>query len=163
MKKYLPIYISGGIALIALLAFASATHSNSNTMKANENNDNSDIKNVLGTSLQTCCTSPMTGFYRNGRCETGPTDYGTHVVCAEMTQDFLDYTKNRGNDLCTPRPEYSFPGLKVGDKWCLCALRWQEAFEAGFAPPVVLQSTHKKALKYIRLEDLKKHELKAVK
>lgn len=113
-----------------------------------------ESKNVLGGVLQTCCTDPMTGFYRNGKCETGADDYGTHVVCAEMTQAFLDYTKSRGNDLCTARPEYRFPGLKAGDKWCLCAVRWQEAFEAGFAPPVVLERTHEKALEYINLKDL---------
>ena len=114
-------------------------------------------KNVLGTALQSCCTDPMTGFYRNGSCQTGPDDYGTHVVCALMTKEFLDYTLEQGNDLCTARPEYRFPGLKPGDKWCLCAVRWQEAFEAGVAPLVVLESTHEKALEFIKLEDLKVH------
>ena len=116
--------------------------------------------NVLGTALQTCCTDPMTGYFRNGNCETNEQDYGTHVVCAEMTQAFLEFTKSRGNDLSTARPEYRFPGLKPGDKWCLCALRWREAFLAGFAPPVVLERTNKKALEYVRLEDLKTHELR---
>jgi uncharacterized protein (DUF2237 family) len=114
-------------------------------------------ENVKGEALETCCTNPMTGFYRNGKCETGANDYGTHVVCAEMTDAFLDFTKLLGNDLSTPRPEYSFPGLKAGDKWCLCALRWKEADRAGFAPPVILESTHKKALDFIELEDLKKN------
>jgi len=115
--------------------------------------------NVLGTKLQTCCTDPMTGFYRDGNCETGPEDLGTHVVCAEMTQEFLEFTRSRGNDLSTPIPLYRFPGLKPGDKWCLCALRWKEAFDAGVAPPVVLERTHEKALEFIQLEDLKAHEL----
>jgi uncharacterized protein (DUF2237 family) len=117
-------------------------------------------KNILGDTLQTCCTNPMTGFYRNGKCETGPTDYGTHVVCAEMTEAFLEFTLLLGNDLMTPRPEYSFPGLKVGDKWCLCALRWKEAYAAGFAPPVILESTHEKVLQIIDIEILKEHEKK---
>jgi len=118
---------------------------------------NNITKNVLGTALQSCCTDPMTGFYRNGSCQTGPDDFGTHVVCALMTKEFLDYTLAQGNDLCTARPEYHFPGLKPGDKWCLCAVRWQEAFEAGVAPNVVLESTHEKALEFIKLEDLKAH------
>lgn len=112
-------------------------------------------KNVLGTPLQSCCTDPMTGFYRDGVCNTGPEDFGTHVVCAEMTAEFLAFTKSKGNDLSTPRPEYRFPGLQPGDGWCLCALRWKEAFEAGVAPPVRLPSTHEKALKYVSLEALK--------
>ncbi len=128
------------------------------TMQAN-GNGTPFAKNVLGTKLEICCTDPMTGFYRNGSCDTGFDDYGTHVVCAEMTQEFLDYTKSKGNDLCTARPEYNFPGLKPGDKWCLCAIRWKEAFEAGVAPPVVLESTHQKALEFIQFEDLKKNEL----
>ncbi len=114
-----------------------------------------EAKNVLGGALASCCTEPMTGFYRNGFCQTGPTDYGTHVVCAVMTQAFLDFTKARGNDLCTARPEYRFPGLKAGDKWCLCAVRWKEAFDAGYAPKVVLESTHEKALQFMTLEELK--------
>jgi len=105
--------------------------------------------NVLGTPLIGCCTDPMTGFYRDGVCNTGPTDSGRHVVCAIMTEEFLDFTKGRGNDLSTPRPEYQFPGLKPGDGWCLCALRWKEAWEAGVAPPVKLEATHEKALEYI--------------
>jgi uncharacterized protein (DUF2237 family) len=116
-------------------------------------------KNVLGTALQTCCTDPMTGFYRNGRCETGEEDYGTHVVCAEMTEEFLAFTKLRGNDLSTPLPHYNFPGLKPGDKWCLCALRWREAFQAGMAPPVILERTHEKALDFMSLIDLQQHAI----
>lgn len=114
-------------------------------------------KNVLGEPLQSCCTDPMTGFYRDGVCNTGPDDYGTHVVCAEMTAEFLAFTKSKGNDLSTPRPEYQFPGLQPGDGWCLCALRWKEAFEAGMQPPVRLTSTHEKALEFIDLDVLKAH------
>ena len=110
-------------------------------------------RNVLGGELQTCCTDPMTGFYRDGKCCTGPEDVGRHVVCAVMTEAFLAFTRERGNDLSTPQPH--FPGLKPGDKWCLCAARWQEAFDADCAPPVVLEATHEKALEICDLEDLK--------
>ena len=114
-------------------------------------------KNVLGENLKTCCTSPMTGFYRNGACETGPADIGTHVVCAEVTKDFLEFTRSRGNDLMSPAPHHGFPGLKPGDRWCLCVSRWKEALDAGLAPPVMLAATHEATLKYVSLEDLKKH------
>lgn len=113
-----------------------------------------EAKNVLGQPLQTCCTAPMTGFYRTGSCDTGPEDRGVHVVCAQMTPAFLNFSRDRGNDLITPIPEYNFPGLKAGDRWCLCATRWQEAYEAGVAPPVVLEATHEAALNYVSLEDL---------
>lgn len=116
-----------------------------------------NAKNVLGEDLKTCCTSPMTGFYRNGACETGPADIGTHVVCAEVTKDFLEFTRSRGNDLMSPAPHHGFPGLKPGDRWCLCVSRWKEALDAGVAPPVVLSATHEATLKYVSLEDLKKH------
>jgi len=116
-------------------------------------------KNVLGTPLQACSTDPLAGFYRTGRCETGPEDRGTHVVCAEMTQAFLRFTKAQGNDLITPRPEWNFPGLEPGDRWCLCAARWLEAMEAGVAPPVVLAATQEEALSQLALEDLKAHAL----
>lgn len=96
----------------------------------------------------------MTGFYRDGCCHTGPDDRGRHVVCAVMTEEFLAYTKAQGNDLSTPRPEFRFPGLKPGDQWCLCALRWREAYLAGVAPLVVLEATHEKVLDYVRMEDL---------
>lgn len=112
-------------------------------------------KNVLGTSLALCCKSPKTGFYRDGYCRTDQADQGRHVVCAQVTQEFLDFTKSKGNDLMTPRLEFNFSGLKPGDKWCLCALRWKEAFDAGYAPPVILEATHIKALDYISLESLK--------
>ncbi|MEM7660192.1 MAG: DUF2237 domain-containing protein [Bacteroidota bacterium] len=116
--------------------------------------------NVFGQSLKCCCKDPMTGFYRNGDCETGPEDRGSHVVCARMTEEFLAFTRSRGNDLSTPIPAYQFPGLKAGDGWCLCALRWKEALEAGVAPLVDLEATHEKALEYVRMEDLLAHAWK---
>ncbi len=123
------------------------------------NQDSSQVKNVLGTSLQSCCTDPMTGFYRDGFCHTGPTDTGIHVVCAVVTQEFLDYTLACGNDLCTPNPRYHFPGLKPGDNWCLCASRWYDAHKAGFAPPVKLESSHENALKIVSIELLKQYAI----
>ena len=114
-------------------------------------------RNVLGGKLEICCTDPMTGYYRTGKCLTGAEDRGTHVVCAEMTEAFLSFTKSRGNDLSTPIPEYGFPGLKPDDKWCLCASRWMEAYEAGVAPPIVLTATHERALEYISLDILILH------
>ncbi len=115
--------------------------------------------NVLGESLEVCGQDPKTGFYRDGCCNTGPDDLGAHVVCAVVTDDFLSFSSARGNDLSTPRPEFGFPGLKEGDSWCLCASRWQEAFEAGCAPRVKLKATHLAALEYARLDDLKKHAM----
>ncbi len=114
-------------------------------------------RNVLGGPLATCCTAPLTGFYRDGSCHTGPQDLGTHVVCAQVTLEFLEFSVARGNDLVTPVPQFHFPGLNPGDKWCLCALRWKEALDAGVAPPVVLAATHEKALEFVSLEDLKRH------
>jgi len=111
--------------------------------------------NVLGRELGSCCTSPMTGFYRDGFCRTDEADQGRHVVCAIMTDAFLTFTRSRGNDLSTPRPEYRFPGLNPGDKWCLCALRWKEAYDAGVAPPVLLACTHERALHYVTLDMLR--------
>ena len=116
-----------------------------------------EAKNALGARLELCCTEPLTGFYRNGKCETGPGDIGTHVVCARVTDDFLQYTKSKGNDLTTPSPMHGFPGLKDGDKWCLCVSRWKEALAAGVAPPVVLAATHEKALETVSLEELHAH------
>lgn len=113
--------------------------------------------NVFGKALQCCCTSPVTGFYRDGYCRTGPDDVGLHTVCALVTAEFLHFSKSRGNDLTTPRPEYGFPGLKPGDKWCLCVRRWAEALEADVAPKVCLKATHISALEFIDLEDLKQH------
>jgi uncharacterized protein (DUF2237 family) len=119
----------------------------------------SDARNVLGEPLETCSVSPMTGFTRSGDSETGPEDLGSHTVCARVTQDFLEYSRRRGNDLMTPVPAFDFPGLKPGDRWCLCAARWQEAFEAGCAPGVALRSTHERALEVCKLADLKRHAI----
>jgi len=116
--------------------------------------------NVLGGELKSCCTDPLTGFYRDGYCKTGADDYGTHIICAEMTDAFLQYSASLGNDLLTARPEYHFPGLKAGDRWCLCVTRWMEALEAEVAPPVVLEATHAKALEYLDLEVWKSHEFR---
>ena len=109
-------------------------------------------KNILGGELQSCCFQPMTGFYRDGYCRTGPEDVGTHVVCAIMTDEFLRYTKAQGNDLSTPMPHFKFPGLQPGDQWCLCASRWKQAYLAGKAPEVVLEATHEKALEYVEFD-----------
>ncbi len=111
--------------------------------------------NVLGTALVPCSYDPLTGYFRDGCCHTDDQDHGTHVICARVTQEFLDFSLGKGNDLMTPRPEYRFAGLKPGDRWCLCALRWQEAADAGVAPPVVLESTHAKALEFISLSHLR--------
>ena len=112
-------------------------------------------KNVLGGPLRACCMSPMTGFFRNGSCDTCEDDQGKHVVCVQITAEFLEYSKSVGNDLSTAHEEFHFPGLQPGDKWCLCALRWQQAFEAGKAPNVFLEASHEESLDYIKLEDLK--------
>ncbi len=116
-------------------------------------------RNVLGEPLKPCSTAPMTGFFRDGCCNTGPQDLGRHVLCSQVTQEFLAFSKSQGNDLSTPRPEFGFAGLKPGDRWCLCADRWQEALEAGKAPRVVLQSTHELCLEHVAMEDLKKFAL----
>ena len=116
-------------------------------------------RNVFGEPLQACSTAPVTGFFRNGCCDTSDQDVGSHTVCAVMTEDFLQFSKSRGNDLSTPLPDFGFPGLKAGDRWCLCAPRWQEAFEAGQAPRVVLRATHQGALDYCTLDDLKRHAI----
>jgi uncharacterized protein (DUF2237 family) len=114
----------------------------------------STSRNVLGTQLQTCSTDPVTGFFRDGCCETGPTDRGRHIVCAVMTDHFLAFSKASGNDLSTPMPQYRFPGLKAGDRWCLCLERWREAHKAGCAPQVILEATHEIALERLTLSTL---------
>ncbi len=114
-------------------------------------------KNVLGGDLKCCCLKPLTGFYRDGFCQTGADDVGSHTVCTQVTDEFLEFSRGRGNDLSTPRPEFNFPGLKGGDKWCLCVLRWREALEAGCAPRIILDATHEAALKHVLLEDLRNH------
>ena len=116
-------------------------------------------RNVLGGRLEICSIRPMTGFFRNGCCETGPQDFGSHTVCAVTTAEFLQFSKSSGNDLSTPRPEYGFAGLKPGDRWCLCAPRWQEAFDAGMAPRVVLRATDEGALEHCSLADLKRRAI----
>jgi uncharacterized protein (DUF2237 family) len=114
-------------------------------------------RNVLGGPLLACSFDPLTGFFRDGCCHTGADDVGSHTVCARLTEPFLEFSRARGNDLSTPRPEYRFKGLESGDRWCLCAARWLEAFEAGVAPPVVLEATHESALKIVPLQALLAH------
>lgn len=114
-------------------------------------------RNVLGTELETCSMDPMTGFFRDGCCNTGRDDEGMHLVCAEMTEQFLAFSKSRGNDLSTPMPEYDFPGLIEGDRWCLCVLRWKEAYDAGMAPRVNLRATHISTLEFVDLDVLKQY------
>ena len=114
-------------------------------------------KNVLGTELRSCCTAPMTGFYRDGYCRTGISDKGLHIICCVMTEKFLAFSQQVGNDLSTPIPEYGFPGLQPGDQWCLCMLRWKEALENGCAPQVVLEATHMSAIEFVSMEDLNEH------
>jgi len=113
--------------------------------------------NVLGGELLPCSLQPVTGFFRDGCCHTGPGDAGMHVVCAVVTDEFLRFSLTRGNDLVTPMPHYGFPGLRPGDRWCLCASRWKEALDAGVAPPVVLEATHFSALAFVSLDDLRRH------
>ena len=117
----------------------------------------SSARNVLGSELTGCCDSPATGFYRDGYCHTGPQDIGSHTVCVKVTQEFLDFSVQSGNDLVTPHPEFDFPGLKPGDRWCVCVARWREAFEAGAAPQVLLTATHERALEVVTLDQLKRH------
>lgn len=111
----------------------------------------------MGSELEECSQDPVTGFYRDGCCNTGAEDLGLHTVCAEMTDEFLVFSKARGNDLSTPNEQYEFPGLKAGDRWCLCVLRWKEALEADMAPRVVLNATHVSVLEFVDLEDLQRH------
>ena len=112
------------------------------------------MKNILGTDLKCCGTKPMTGYFRDGFCRTSETDRGRHVVACIVNEKFLHFTRQMGNDLSSPNPMYSFPGLKPGDKWCVCALRWKEAFDAGCAPEVIIEATHEKSLDYVALDDL---------
>lgn len=115
----------------------------------------STARNVLGTDLEPCSLDPLTGFFRDGCCNTDAQDRGLHVVCTRVTAEFLEYSRSCGNDLVTPRPEFNFSGLKPGDQWCLCAMRWKEAYDAGLSPPVVLQATHERALDVVTLEQLR--------
>jgi uncharacterized protein (DUF2237 family) len=116
-------------------------------------------KNVFGEPLKGCSDRPVTGFYRTGCCHTGPEDFGLHTVCVEVTADFLAFSKSRGNDLSTPQPDFGFPGLHPGDRWCLCAARWREALEAGSPPRVVLAATHEATLEIVDLEELKRYAI----
>lgn len=119
----------------------------------------SSQRNVLGKPLEPCSFDPLTGFYRTGCCETGPDDLGAHLICTEVTEDFLEFSKRVGNDLSTPRPEFGFPGLKPGDRWCVCAARWKQALDAGVAAPVVLAATHEDALQFVTLAELIRHAI----
>jgi uncharacterized protein len=121
----------------------------------------SSARNVLGGPLAACCFAPRTGYFRDGFCHTGAQDLGSHTVCAQVTHAFLAFSKQRGNDLTTPRPEFDFPGLKDGDRWCLCVRRWKEALDAGVAPPVLLTATHERALDVVTLEQLQAHAIAA--
>ena len=116
-------------------------------------------QNVFGEPLALCCAAPVTGFYRSGCCETGPEDRGLHLICAEMTEAFLAFSKARGNDLTAPIHEFGFPGLVPGDRWCLCANRWKEALDAGLAPPIVIRATHEGALAIVTMNDLKAYAI----
>jgi uncharacterized protein len=127
-------------------------------MAANDNKE--EDLNVFGEPLASCSIDPVTGFFRDGCCSTSDEDRGRHVVCAEMTASFLEFSKRAGNDLSTPRPEFGFPGLKPGDRWCLCASRWKEALDAGAAPQVVLEATHAVTLHIVPLDDLKKYAVR---
>jgi uncharacterized protein len=121
-----------------------------------------EARNVLGGTLELCSADPLTGYFRDGCCRTGAGDYGVHVVCVQVTAEFLRFAGANGNDLSTPIPAYDFPGLKPGDRWCVCAGRWQEALEAGAAPPVILEATHISALEFVNLGDLQRHALSAI-
>ncbi len=115
--------------------------------------------NVLNEPLVPCCQSPMTGFFRDGYCRTNEQDFGRHVICAQMTEEFLAFTKKQGNDLSTPVPDYGFPGLQPGDRWCLCAVRWKEALKNNCAPPVILEACEITALSVVSIEELRKHQI----
>jgi len=119
----------------------------------------SNARNALGLPLEPCSESPLTGFTRSGSCETGSQDIGSHTVCVQVTREFLHFSREKGNDLVTPRPEFGFPGLTPGDRWCLCAARWKQAFNAGCAPRVLLRATHERALELIAIADLKRYAI----
>jgi uncharacterized protein (DUF2237 family) len=126
-------------------------------MQDRRESDREPARNVLGQPMVACSLRPLTGFFRDGCCSTGPSDTSRHVVCAVVTTAFLAFSKSRGNDLSTPRPEYGFGGLQPGERWCLCVLRWKEAFDAGVAPAVILEATHEAALRYVSIDDLLRH------
>lgn len=144
-------------------SISSSSSSSSTASSALDENGFLPDRNVYGEALQTCSLKPLTGYARSGKCSTGPNDQGTHTVCAQVTDEFLQYSRQRGNDLITPHPAYRFPGLKAGDKWCLCEYRWREAWHAGVAPLVVLEASHHKTLEAVDLSVLQQHELKSSK
>ena len=148
------IEVSWSRTIISVLAVVAATASSSAAREKEKTAEAKPVMSVVGEPLATCSTKPMTGWFRDGTCRTDMRDSGRHLVCAKMTAAFLKFTKGRGNDLSTPSPNHSFPGLKPGDGWCLCAVRWAEALRAGHAPPVVLAATHKAALRYVELASL---------
>ena len=143
------------VALCALFSLASCSPPRRRNYYNYDRNRIED--NLFGDTLTECSTDPMTGYYRNGKCSTGPWDRGTHTVCAVMTDEFLQYSKSQGNDLITPHPEFDFPGLKAGDRWCLCATRWLQAHQAGVAPKVHMRSTHYQTLEVVDIKVLKAH------
>jgi uncharacterized protein (DUF2237 family) len=159
LRHCLKLFAAGWLIQLKLFLIILVALLNMNEGKA-KMSSNGDPKNILGKPLEVCSVQPLTGFYRDGFCRTGQDDHGSHVVAAVVDQKFLDYTKSKGNDLQTPNPLFRFPGLKPGDRWCLCAVRWREADEAGVAPPVILEATHEKALKFLSLEKLKAHQIK---
>ena len=167
MKKFLLLFLCCTVTTVFAQKKAKTKAANptcgpvkeTNKSKIMENNKAKHGKNVLGTDLKIAGTDPVTGYYRDGFCSAGAEDRGVHVVAAVLTDEFLKYSKEQGNDLITPFPAYGFPGLKANDKWCLCASRWKEAFDAGVAPPVILEATHEKALEFATLEQLKKPKL----
>ncbi len=146
------------ILIVGWLVLAANT---SIEMESKNVNEEIQHSNVFGEALISCCFEPMTGYFRDGYCRTDGRDYGVHTVCAVMTEGFLDFTKSRGNDLSTPRPEYNFPGLKEGDQWCLCAIRWYEAYKEGYAPLVRLEATHAKTLEIVPIEALEEMAIKS--
>jgi len=148
------------ILFILICVSLSAQKSTTTMSQSNGTPEYIKAKNVIGGELQSCCFEPLTGYFRDGYCRTNYRDGGTHTVCAIVTAEFLDYTKSKGNDLSTPFPQFNFPGLKPGDKWCLCASRWLEAYYAGSAPKVVLEATHEKTLTIVGIEILKAHSVR---
>ena len=149
--------VSWSRIIISALAVIAATTSISAASEKEKASEANPVLSVLGEPLATCSIKPMTGWFRDGSCRTDKRDSGRHLVCAKMTAGFLKFTKGRGNDLSTPSPNYRFPGLKPGDGWCLCAVRWAEAQRAGQAPPVVLAATHEAALRYVQLASLNRN------
>lgn len=148
-----------GIYGLLFLSILTTDSSSNKSQQKMEIKKESKPQNVLGTDLSPCCFEPKTGWYRDGYCNTDFRDRGVHTVCAILTDEFLNYSSSCGNDLKTPNPQYGFPGLKAGDKWCLCVSRWQEAMVAGVAPPVILESTHIKTLETVNLEVLRKYRV----